>query len=39
METLRDLDQAAVRAVLVAVIAERLPQNKQRRMKAEMGID
>ena len=39
METLRGLDETAVRAVLVAVIAERLPQNKQRRMKAEMGID
>ena len=38
MQTLRDLDEIAVRAVLVAVIAERLPQNRQRRMRAEAGL-
>ncbi len=38
LETLRDLPEAGVRAVLVAVIAERLPQNRPRRMRAEAGI-
>ncbi len=38
MDTLRGLDAAAVRAVLVAVIAERMPHNRERRMRAEAGL-
>jgi hypothetical protein len=38
LSTLRDLDERAVRAVLVAVIAERLPQNVRRRQRAEAGV-
>jgi len=38
MEALRDLRENAVRALLVAVIAERLPQNRERRMRAEAGL-
>jgi hypothetical protein len=37
LDVLRGLDERAVRAVLVAVIAERLPQNRKRRQHAEAG--
>ena len=38
LQTLRDLDEPAVRAVLVSVLAERMPGNKQRRLRAEAGL-
>jgi hypothetical protein len=38
LEALRELDARGVRAVLVAVIAERLPRNEQRRLRAEAGL-
>ena len=38
MESLRGLEAPAVRALLVAVIAERLPQNRTRRMRSEAGL-
>lgn len=34
--TLRGLDAPGVRAVLVAVIAERMPQNRERKLRAQM---
>lgn len=36
---LRHLDEQACRAVLVNVIAERMPANRERRMRAESGMD
>ncbi len=36
---LRHLDEQGVRTVLVTVIAERLPANRQRRMRAEAGLN
>jgi hypothetical protein len=38
LEALRELDARGVRAVLVAVIAERLPRNEKRRLRAEAGL-
>jgi hypothetical protein len=39
LSQLRHLDEQAVRAVLVAVVAERLPSNRQRRLRAEAGLN
>ncbi len=36
---LRHLDEQAVWAVLVAVIAERMPSNRERRLRAEAGLN
>lgn len=38
LSPLRGLDAPALRTILVCVIAERRPANRQRRMKAEAGV-
>lgn len=39
LQHLRHLDEQAVRAVLVAVVAERMPGNRERRQRAEAGLN
>ena len=36
---LRHLDEQAVRTVLVTVVAERMPRNRERRLRAEAGLN
>jgi hypothetical protein len=38
LSLLRGLDAVAVRAILVAVLAERSPANRDRRLRAEAGL-